>query len=60
MKVFKRGSFIVACVLAFLLMVAYSPSTALAAKADKKAKEVKMDPIDQWTASPMPPLTSIK
>jgi len=52
MKVFKRGSFIVACVLAFFLMVAYGPSAAIAAKADKKAKEVKTDPMDQWTAKP--------
>lgn len=52
MKVFTRGSFIVASILAFFLLVAYSPSTVMAAKAVKKAKEVKMNPDDQWAAKP--------
>ena len=52
MELSKRGSFIVACVLAFFLLVAYSPFTAAAAQADKKAKSVKVDPIDQWATKP--------
>jgi hypothetical protein len=47
-----KGRFIFSCVLAFFLLVAYCPFTVDAAKADKKAKPAKGDPLDQWAAKP--------
>ncbi|NLX52200.1 MAG: ABC transporter substrate-binding protein [Deltaproteobacteria bacterium] len=52
MEKFAKGRFIFSCVLAFFLIVAYCPFTVDAAKADKKAKPAKTDPLDQWAAKP--------
>ena len=50
MKFLRRGIFILLCV--FFLAAAYGPLTATAATPAKKAKTVKADAVDQWSAKP--------
>ena len=52
MECLKREKLILVFFLATFLLIAAGAGTALAAKADKNAKAVKADPMDQWQAKP--------
>jgi len=52
MQCLKRKKVVLSCFLMAFLLLTFSAYPAVAAKADKKAKAVKTDPMDQWQAKP--------
>ncbi len=52
MKERNKGILLLVCVLTVMFLAVYNPSMSMAARADKKVKADKTDPIDRWQAKP--------